>query len=561
MNAVYAKDYNILPGMDKCHIKEIQEMFSEHRSETCFVFEPGQYHFYQNNTYKRRYPSSNSNQADRLNIALLLEDMSSITIDGHGADFIFHGDMTPIAVSGCAVIDIENLSIDFAVPLTAEARILRAEQGAVEILLDRDMFPYRIFNETIMFDRGFGQEAPLTGALEFDARTNKVREGAGDTFPKVKAYEAGNDIIRLEGEFHILPKAGNILVLRHGSRIHPGVLVQYSEDITFNNIMVHQTGGLGFLFQFNKDISVSGVSFEANYAKGLKVVNGHDDGLHFSNNRGTITVRDCKFMGLMDDPVNVHGTAVCIVEKSSSNTLRCEYRHPQSAGFAGWAVKGDRVAFIRPDNRMCYAEAEVLEYRLLSCTDFELVLNSPMPSGMYPGDALENLTNTPSLVCHGNYFGSTRARGILVTTPRPVLIEDNVFESSGSAILLAGDVNEWYESGTCEDVVIRRNQFLRCATSFYQFCNAVIDVEPSVEMGQDQIVHHNIRIEDNLFLLSSPALLYADHTGDLILEGNCIYMEEAGRAAEVTLIRCKNAVIGCNMLTGAGELIVNERIG
>lgn len=36
---------------------------------------------------------------------------------------------------------------------------------------------------------------------------------------------------------------------------------------------------------------------------------------------------------------------------------------------------------------------------------------------------------------------SCRARGILVSTPGKVLIERNYFESSGSAILIAGDAN------------------------------------------------------------------------------------------------------------------------
>ena len=533
-------------------------MFASYRRNTCFQFEPGQYHFYQENTSKRRFPVSNSDRADFLNIALLLENMSHISIIGEGAEFIFHGEMTPIAVSECSEIHIEGLSIDFAVPLSAEARIMHVEPGAVEILLKRESFPYYIADNTLIFERGFGQEAPLFGALEFDAGTNKVRAGAGDTFPRVRAYDAGTDMVRLEGEFTVLPKVGNILVLRHGSRVHPGALIQYSEGISFKNIMVHQTGGLGFLFQFNKDISVSGISFEANYARGFSVLSGHDDGLHFSNNRGTVTINGCSFRGLMDDPVNVHGTGACVLKKIDGDTLLGEFCHPQSTGFPRWAVSGDRVAFIRPNNRKCYAEAEVLEYRLLNDTEFELTLKSPLPLEMCEGDAMENLTNTPSLICRDNYFGSVRARGLLVTTKQPVLIENNIFESSGSAILLSGDMKEWYESGTCEDVIIRHNQFLNCCSCAYQFCRAVLHVEPGVDKGQEAVVHHNIRIEDNLFLLYSPMLLYAENAGDITLQGNSIYLQKEGQNAEIVLQESRNVSVRDNKLSSGSRLLIRE---
>ena len=60
---------------------------------------------------------------------------------------------------------------------------------------------------------------------------------------------------------------------------------------------------------------------------------------------------------------------------------------------------------------------------------------------------MENLTRTPRATLH-NLVRHNRARGILINTPRPVLIEDNTFDHvSGSAILFSTDNNMWYESG------------------------------------------------------------------------------------------------------------------
>lgn len=61
------------------------------------------------------------------------------------------------------------------------------------------------------------------------------------------------------------------------------------------------------------------------------------------------------------------------------------------------------------------------------------------------------------------------------------MIENNVFESSGSAILIAGDANYWYESGAVKDVLIKGNDFrYPCMSSMYQFCEAIISIEPEI---------------------------------------------------------------------------------
>ena len=104
-----------------------------------------------------------------------------------------------------------------------------------------------------------------------------------------------------------------------------------------------------------------------------------------------------------------------------------------------------------------------------------------MPDNITVGDALENLTWAPDVSIRNNFFGSCRARGVLVTTPGKVVIENNIFESSGSAILISGDANGWYESGAVKDVMIRNNTFNEaCLTSMFQFCEAIISIYPEI---------------------------------------------------------------------------------
>ena len=89
------------------------------------------------------------------------------------------------------------------------------------------------------------------------------------------------------------------------------------------------------------------------------MVSCHDDGLHFSNCRGWITVESCAFHGLMDNPINVHGTSVPVTEILNSRLLRCRFTRPDSVGLGLWA-------------RPWHSREEMIETRC--CTEMEILV-------------------------------------------------------------------------------------------------------------------------------------------------------------------------------------------
>ncbi len=138
-------------------------------------------------------------------------------------------------------------------------------------------------------------------------------------------------------------------------------------------------------------------------------------------------------------------------------------------------------------------------------------------------DCLENLSYTPELEVRNSYFTHTNTRGLLVTTPRKVVIENNIFYKTGmSAILIEGDAEGWYESGTVKDVLIKNNTFVDCGANGGPG-NAVIAIHPSnTVIDANRPVHRNIRIEDNVFKTFDYPVLYAKSTGGLIFKDNTI---------------------------------------
>jgi hypothetical protein len=173
------------------------------------------------------------------------------------------------------------------------------------------------------------------------------------------------------------------------------------------------------------------------------------------------------------------------------------------------------------------------------------------------GYVIENLTCTPDAEIRNCHFGSCRARGLLVSTPGKVIIENNVFESSGSAILIAGDANAWYESGAVRDVLIRNNDFrYPCNSSIYQFCEAVISIDPEIPTSEQKYPYHrNIRIVDNTFHLFDYPILFARSVDGLTFSSNTLirdttYQPYHYRKEGITLEACKSVVISNNKIEG-----------
>jgi hypothetical protein len=146
---------------------------------------------------------------------------------------------------------------------------------------------------------------------------------------------------------------------------------------------------------------------------------------------------------------------------------------------------------------------------------FEIKFKNPLCDSINEDCGIENLNWTPEVYFAGNTIRNNRARGSLFSTPKKTIVEDNLFDhTSGTAILLCGDCNGWYETGACRDVTIRRNRFINALTSQYQFTNAIISIYPEIPdlNGQKKYFHGGkkdaIKITDNLFDTFDIPVLY-----------------------------------------------------
>jgi hypothetical protein len=189
--------------------------------------------------------------------------------------------------------------------------------------------------------------------------------------------------------------------------------------------------------------------------------------------------------------------------------------HPQSFGFEAFAA-GDSIAFINAESLLSLGNNQVVHAQKLNDKDILLTLKHNISSAVRPGDAVENTTATPEVWIHHSTIARIPTRGILVTTRRKVVIEDNTFDRIHmSGIFINDDASGWYESGMVKNVTIRNNRFISCGPP-------VINIHPENKINGKTAVHSNIAVSDNYFTLRYDALLAAKSTANIRITGNTI---------------------------------------
>jgi hypothetical protein len=552
-------DFGALPDSRENAVAGVRKAIEACRGEEAavLVFPKGRYDFWAQHSEEIEYHESNTTDNNPKICPVVLRGMKNVTIDGNGSEFVCHGRMQPLTLDHCQGVTVRNLQIDWDIPFVAQARIVKVEADHIDIKINKAESPFEIADGKIFF-HGEGWKSRWWGCMEFDAESRIIAPQSGDSplgggWDKYQARELGDGLVRLECDFKRKPKAGNILIMRHSVRDHAGVFIYRCKDTVFESVNLYAAAGLGFLGQFSESITLKNTNVMPNYAKG-RYQSGHADGFQVSNCRGHIVVDGCKFEGLMDDPINVHGTSVKIVEVKRPDRMVCRFMHGMSTGMT-WGRAGDRVGFIDHKSMATVALGTVKSYSRIDRDRFEVEFDAAVPEEVAAGDALENLTWAPDLTVRNSTFGSCRARGLLVSTPGRVVIENNDFMSSGAAILIAGDANGWYESGAVRDVLIRGNRFHpSCLTSPYQFCEGIISICPIIpECNPEKPFHRNIRIEGNQFDVFNHSVLYALSVDGLRFSGNTIrhntrYKPWQRREAMLTFEACKNVQVTGNRL-------------
>ena len=520
---INAVDYGVKPS-SKDNGAAMLELINTARTKgvTCINFAPGEYHFHAKSALPMQLFISNHDQQDEHPVGVPLVNLKNVELRGKKTRFIFHGKMLPFVLKDCEGITIKNISIDAAEPFSSEGRIVEIKDGKTTLKLSPSS-RYTVENGQFLLTNNERRDK-VQCILAFEPDGRMVPTGKSGDMGWYAAAEQlpGNRVRFAEDASKKGLAVGQTLVLRSYYRPHPGMLLYRAKDTTLKNVVFHDSQGMALIAQRSENITIRGGGCIR--AKG-RMHTTAADATHFSNCRGHISVQGATYEAMMDDAINVHATCLGIQEVESPRTFVARYMHDQAYGFEVMEP-GEQLQFIHgPTLELNSQLRKVESVEFIDPRHVRVTLTEDIPAGIGEGDVIENADWHPSVDFSHNTVRHNRARGALFTTPKPVRVIGNHFDHThGSAILLAGDAQGWYESGACQDVLIKDNVFRHGLTGLYQFTDALIAICPEVRKPgeQKQRYHRNVRITGNEFITHRVPLLSAISAEDVTFTENTI---------------------------------------
>ena len=502
------------------------------------VFSNGRYNFHEEGSFIRKYYISNHDQVNPKKVGIVIEDMNNLTLEGNGAQFVFHGRMIPIAILRSANCMIKDCSIDFETPHIAQIKVVQNDPTNGITFEVAPWVNYRIAPNGCFESHGEGWKCQYSTGIAFEEKTKRLVYQTSDlSFTTEGSKEIASRIINAPKwkDKRLVP--GTVVAMRTWYRPTPGIFLSHNRNTTLKQVKVHYAEGMGLLAELCEDIQLDHFSVCLKGTDDPRYFTTQADATHFSGCKGKITSCNGLYEGMMDDAINIHGTYLKIVKRIDDQTLIGRYMHEQSWGFE-WGRPGDDVQFVRSqtmeivDKKNKIKEIQPYDTKdLTGVREFKIKFEQPITAEINETVkfGIENLTWTPEVLFSGNTIRNNRARGALFSTPKRTIVENNLFDhTSGTAILLCGDCNGWYETGACRNVVIRKNTFINALTNMFQFTNAVISIYPEIpDLKNQKLYFHGgmkdgIRIEKNLFNTFDQPILYAKSVEGLIFKHNTI---------------------------------------
>lgn len=551
-------DYGVYPDSGKDSAIGIQKAIAAAKDatkegkEVKINFPEGRYDIYPDKAIERELYVSNTVGADQNNkmkkIGIFLEDMDHVTVDGNDSLFMFHGKMTTFATIGCEDVEFKNFAVDFQVPTVIDMTVESVEGNTATMYIP-ECYNYEVAGTTIKW---YSDVSPYTGQrywsisdlsgyhTQREDTVQGIKFGAGNGNAALKGVASIEDLGNHRVKITYNSKAGEVqngmcFQSRPTVRDHAGTFFWKSKDIKMTSLDIQFLHGFGMVGQHSENITMEDVDFEAPKESG-RTTAGYADFVQMSGCKGAININNCTFAGPHDDPINIHGTFNTVTSISSDRrTITVQYNHHETAGFPNF-FKGDEIEFMTKGN-MITVENSVRTVTKVdgpdgmggnmgegsgSLTTINLTLDKAIPADVQVNQhVVENITYTPAVNISNCEFKEVPTRGILVTTRKPIVIENNTFDGMSMAgIYISDDAQGWYESGPVRDVTIRNNTFTRGNAQ-------AIFIEPTnPTVSTEKTVHSNIKIKGNTFFTYNKRVLDAKSVDNLTFKNNKIYRQD-----------------------------------
>ena len=507
-------------------------------------FPKGRYDFWAKDAPKMHYAVTAVHQQWDFIAGIHLNGLKHVTIDGCGSELLFHSRMTPIIINRCEDLKVRNIKIDHVRPTISEFLVKKIGNAFIDVEIHPDSW-YVIENGKFSWEGADGDRYAPQIFQSFDPVLNITKRERFNL--GLWAEKTGSKCVRFH--YKDIPKAyvGQIWQMREdGIRKQQGSVVLNSKNICWEDVDLYFCTGLGIVSQLTENLTFHRVNIEPRKNSG-RTCASFADGIHCCNCTGKVIIDDCRIVGTQDDPVNIYGDDLIIKEREQSNQLLLSYSTWEQCGYQ-MLFPGDELVLLNKQTLRPFTSRKVITAELLDKMTQRVVLDGDVPEDCI-GQVAENRTRMPEILIRDCYFARIPTRGVLVSSWRKTLIENNTFfRTQMAAIFVCHGDDPYYQQGAVEDLAIRNNIFMECKGGvFVQPDQPVVDRNAPVDK--------NITVKNNRFIVGNieRPVLWARSTQNIQFKNNFIEVAKPGLPL-IWLNGCSDVVIKKNKFKG-------ERIG
>ncbi len=418
-------------------------------------------------------------------------------------------------IQDCTDITVHNLTFDYDTPTSLSGRVVSVDGGSAVV---------EITDGSVITG---GEYATVINTFTSDGRPDRVLEQYAETSFTVE--KLSDTTVRVSG---LAPggasnlKTGTRVCLRLCTGRDYIISAQRSTGLIFGHLCMRSSYNGGILLSERcSQATVAYVTAQSDNPEALMSLNA--DVLHVADMTGTLEVKGCTFDRPGDDAVNVHSGAY-VVESVEGNTVTMS--SPRFGNSPVWAMAGDLLTFYDPTTFAVVATGEVIAvdgktYTVTGIDETSDVngethtVTVPLSAEVKAGCVVANTAMRPEVIIRDTVVANSRARGFLLQTDTAT-VENCTFRGiSLAAILVAPDVDTWYEMSPMRSLTIHNNTFENCGRQGVGVIQIAASHDNSAKT-YDSRIHGSVEITGNRFTGICTPAVYALCAESLSLQGN-----------------------------------------
>ena len=475
-----------------------------------------------------------------------------------------------------------GIELDQCVNLTLRGLTMRCEtvpftQGTIEALDPDGMWI------DLLVDAGYPIEylERRTTGYVFNSKSRQWKDGTYDYGIKGCERKGGNLVrLDLDGKLGGDVKVGDLMAFRG-----PGaqdVYVPGCEKINLTGLTI--LGGSGFCVHEDGGEGGSRYAYTLTYppkpdgATAAPLIASNADAFHSGGARKGPTLEGCKFEGMCDDGIAIHGYYGLVVERQDDGkTLimagpwdRSFFRPgdpirvldktgaivAEAKVISGGPAPGGFTPKNPPDDEHFKLDGNFFQLKLSKAVPAEPGFRASDPNAMGSGFNIRNCS-----------IKNHRARGILIKADDG-LIEGNAIDGSTIAGLVISPEYYWNEAGYSRNVIVRNNVFRHCgyatAGPWTGQAGAVTVAGEGEQKSGIAFGNQHLQFINNAFEDNDGVNLLIDGAQDVLIQGNTFLRPQQSQsrrgadrgidpAALIFLMHCRDVRIQGNRVSGKSD--------